>query len=88
MPIQPFKPIIKCECMDSKTIEDLRTALLTARDTYRDVSISLDATNPILSQAIDVLESSAYRFDILVGEFGKMKICPPNQIMKDMKKSA
>lgn len=30
--------IIKCECIDGESLADIKLTLITARDTYRDVS--------------------------------------------------
>lgn len=57
--------IIRCECIDAESLADLKLALITTRDTYRDVATRFPE-----------LRTEARKMDDLLDEFSKIKPCP------------
>lgn len=62
---RPIKREIKCECIDKDTLSDIKLALITTRDTYRDVAMKLPE-----------LKTEVMKIDYLIDEFNKIKHCP------------
>jgi len=56
--------IIRCECIDGESLADIKLALITARDTYKDVS-----------ERFPELREEARKIDNLIDEFSKIKPC-------------
>lgn len=63
---------IRCECIDEKTITDLKLALITARDTYQGVANSLKKSSPSQTKT---LEDKARDFHILINHVDRIRRC-------------
>lgn len=57
--------IVRCECIDRESLADLKLALVTARNTYKDISTRFPE-----------LRSEARKIDDLLDEFSRVKPCP------------
>lgn len=57
--------IIKCECIDMESLADLKLALITTRDTYKDIS-----------ERFPEFRSEVRKIDDLIDEFSRVKPCP------------
>lgn len=65
MPNKLSKRIIRCECIDGETLADLKFYLITARDTYQDVS-----------ERFPELKTGVRKINDLIDEFARVKTCP------------
>lgn len=70
------EPKLDCRCIDAESLANLRLSLITAKDTYKDISTILMGTH--LHQPSDEVKSvqeQARKFDALLHELDKIPQC-------------
>lgn len=70
-----IKPKFDCKCIDIEFSSELKIALLTARDTYNDISTRLMKIGPENSSAIEELQEKSKIFHKLITEIEKIPPC-------------
>lgn len=69
------EPKFDCKCIDIESSSDLKIALLTARDTYNDISTRLMKIGPENSGAVEKLQEKSKIFHKLITEIEKIPPC-------------